>query len=151
MKSKFLVIVTLGMIAFAIPLFSQVATKSGTIYGRVIAAKGGQLPGTTVTLESDATPPQTATSGPTGGFRFANLPPGSYAVTFSMEGFTQLRQEDVRVSVGGSVELAITLSPTLGDEILIVEGSPLMDTRKTGNESTFSREYLDKVPSGRDP
>ena len=151
MKQKFLVVVVLGILALSIPAYSQIATKTGTIFGRVVDNNGDVLPGATVSVESDVTPSQMATTGPTGGFRFANLPPGSYSVTFTMEGFTQLRQEDVRVSIGGSVQLDVTLSATLSDEIVVIEGTPLMDTRKTGNESTFSREYLDKVPSGRDP
>jgi hypothetical protein len=95
--------------------------------------------------------PQTATTGPTGGFRFANLPPGMYSVNFSIEGFTEVRQEDVKVNIGGNVQLDITLKPTLQEEFVVVADTPVVDTKKTGIESTFDREYLDKVPSGRDP
>jgi hypothetical protein len=151
MKLKiFLMAFMLLAIALA-PVFAQVSTKAGSIYGKVVDEKGQPLPGVTVTLESTQVQAQTATTGPTGGFRFANLPPGKYSATFSIEGFTEVRQEDVQVSVGGSVNLEITLKPTLAEEFVVVADTPVVDTKKTGNDTTFNREYLDKVPSGRDP
>ncbi|MCI0601428.1 carboxypeptidase-like regulatory domain-containing protein, partial [bacterium] len=153
MKLKWFVLVAvpLFVLALAFSASAQVATKAGSVFGKVTDDKGAPLPGVSITLESTQIQPQTATSGPTGGFRFANLPPGTYAVTFSIEGFTEVRQEDVRVSIGGSVNLEITLKPTLAEEFVVVADTPVVDTKKTGNESTFNREYLDKVPSGRDP
>ncbi len=151
MKLKlFLMAIALLAVAVA-PVLAQVSTRTGSIYGKALDDKGGPLPGVTVTLESTEIQTQTATTGPTGGFRFANLPPGVYAVNFSIEGFTEVRQEDVRVSTGGEVQLEITLRPTLAEEFVVVADTPVVDTKKTGNESTFNREYLDKVPSGRDP
>ncbi len=151
-KNKFLMaVLPLLVITLALPAWAQVATRAGSIYGKVVDDKNAPLPGVTITLDSAVTQPQTATSGPTGGFRFANLPPGRYAATFSLEGFTEVRQEDVQVSVGGSVQLEITLKPTLAEEFVVVAETPVVDTKKTGNDTTFNREYMDKVPSGRDP
>ena len=151
MKFK-LFLLTIALVAIAsVPVLAQVTTRTGSIYGKITDDKSQPLPGVTVILESTDTQPQTAISGPTGGFRFANLPPGVYSATFSIDGFTEVRQEDVRVSTGGEVQLEITLRPTLSEEFIVVADTPVVDTRKTGNESTFNREYLDKVPSGRDP
>ncbi len=154
MRSKLLLalVVALFVFAFTYPALAQVSTRTGTIFGKVQDDKSGPLPGVSVNLECDSlSQPQSATTGPTGGFRFAAIPPGTCAVTFSIEGFTEVRQEDVRVSIGSSVNLEITLRPTLAEEFVVVADTPVVDTKKTGNESTFNREYLDKVPSGRDP
>ena len=102
-------------------------------------------------MESTLIPSQTAVTGSTGGFRFANLPPGPYSLNFSLEGFTELRQEDVRVSIGSTVELNILLKPSLQEEFTVIGETPTVDTTETGNESTFNRQYMDEVPSGRDP
>ena len=96
-------------------------------------------------------PAQTATSGPSGGFRFANLPPGVYSVNFAIEGFTEVRQESVQVNTGSQVQLEITLKPSLSEEFTVIGETPVVDTKKTGTSSTFSREYLEDVPSARDP
>src|SRR5262245_18660089 len=151
MKFKYLFFIVTALALATAPVFAQVATKTGSVYGKVVDDKKNPLPGVTVTLESTLISAQTATSGSTGGFRFASLPPGTYSLNFSLEGFTELRQEDVRVSVGGTVELNISLKPSLQEEFTVVGETPTVDSAKTGNESTFNRNYLDEVPSGRDP
>src|SRR5262245_62581739 len=114
MKTKLLfMVVVVFALAFAFPVYSQIATKTGSIYGKTIDDKGTPLPGVTITLESNEIPTQTATSGPSGGFRFANLPPGTYSVNFAIEGFTEVRQEEVRVSTGKQVQLDIAMKTSL--------------------------------------
>jgi hypothetical protein len=39
---------------------------------------------------------------------------------------------------------------SLQEEFTVGE-TPTVDTAETGNQSTFNKEYLDQVPSGRDP
>src|SRR5262245_35428038 len=136
---------------FALAAQAQVALKTGSIYGKITDDKGAPLPGVNLTLESDVIPAQAATSGPSGGFRFANLPPGAYSVNFSIEGFTEVRQEEVRVSTGSQVQLEITLKPSLSEEFTVIGETPVVDTKKTGTSQSFSREYLEDVPSARDP
>ena len=150
MRNKILLALVVAL-AFTVPVFSQVATKTGSIYGKTVDDKGAPLPGVGITLESDVIPTQTATSGPSGGFRFANLPPGTYSVNFSIEGFTEVRQEEVRVSTGSQVQLEITLKPSLAEEFTVIGETPVVDTKKTGISDTFNRDYLEDVPSARDP
>lgn len=151
MRNKLLLALVVGILAFTLPVFAQVTAKTGSIYGKVVDDKGAPLPGVSITLESDVIPSQTAGSGPSGGFRFANLPPGTYAVNFSIEGFTEVRQESVTVSVGSQVQLEITLKPSLSEEFTVIGETPVVDTKKTGTSQNFSRDYLDEVPSARDP
>jgi hypothetical protein len=154
MRNKFLwsLLVAVSIFAFTSPAYPQAAASAGSIYGRVQDDKGAPLPGVTTTLECDTlTRSQTAVTGPTGSFRFSQITPGMCSVTFSLEGFTEVRQEEVRVTIGGEVQLAITLRPTLQEEFVVVAETPVVDQRKTGNETTFSTEYLEQVPTGRDP
>jgi hypothetical protein len=151
MRNRILLLLVVGVLAFTIPVFGQVSTKTGSIYGKVVDDKGAPLPGVGITLESNVIPAQVAQSGPAGGFRFANLPPGDYSVNFSLEGFTEVRQEEVRVSTGSQTQLEITLKPSLAEEFTVIGEAPVVDTTKTGTSSSFSREYLEDVPSARDP
>jgi hypothetical protein len=150
MRNKILLALVVAL-AFTVPVFAQVALKTGSIYGKTVDDKGAPLPGVGITLESDVIPTQTATSGPSGGFRFANLPPGTYSVNFSIEGFTEVRQEEVRVSTGSQVQLEITLKPSLAEEFTVIGETPVVDTKKTGISDTYNRDYLEEVPSARDP
>jgi len=151
MKFKYLLLLAACVLAFVSPAFSQVGTKTGSIYGKVVDDKGAPLPGVSVTLESSLIPTQTATTGPSGGFRFANLPPGAYSATFTLQGFTEVRQEDVRVNTGSQVQLEIPLKASPTEQVVVTAEAPAVDKTQTGNQATFSREYLDKVPNGRDP
>ena len=153
MKTKWFLLMALGLlvVVYTLPVSAQIATKTGSIYGKVLDDKGAPLPGVTVTLESSEIPAQTATSGPSGGFRFANLPPAVYSVNFAIEGFAEVRQEDVRVSTGSQVQLEITLKPSLAEEFTVIGQTPVVDTKKTGTSETFDRDYLQDVPNARDP
>ncbi len=150
MRNKLLLALVL-VLAFTIPVFAQVSMKTGSIYGKTIDDKGGPLPGVSITLESTSLPPQSATSGASGSFRFANLPPGIYSVNFAIEGFTEVRQEEVRVSTGSQVQLEITMRPSLAEEFTVIGETPVVDTKKTGTSESFNRDYLEDVPSARDP
>ncbi len=151
MRNKILLALVVGILAFTLPVFAQIALKTGSIYGKTVDDKGAPLPGVSLTLESDVIPTQTATSGASGGFRFANLPPGTYSVNFSIEGFTEVRQEEVRVATGSQVQLEITMKPSLAEEFTVIGETPVVDTKKTGVSDTFNRDYLEDVPSARDP
>src|SRR5262245_21942536 len=151
MKWLLFMVVVLFAAASPFPVYAQIATKTGSIYGKAVDDKGAPLPGVNITLESNEIPTQNATSGPTGGFRFANLPPGVYSVNFSIEGFTEVRQEEVRVSTGSQVQLEITMKPSLAEEFTVIGETPVVDTKKTGTAQNFNRDYLEEVPSARDP
>jgi hypothetical protein len=150
MKRYFILVLAITL-AFAAPALAQVATKTGSIYGKILDDKSTALPGVQIVLESEVLPTQTAQSGASGAFRFANLPPGIYSVNFSIEGFTEVRQEEVRVSLGSQVQLEITMRPSLAEEFTVIGETPVVDSKKTGTSDTYSREYLEDVPSARDP
>ncbi len=142
---------TIGILFLSGFVAAQVATKTGSIYGKVTDDNGDPLPGVTLTLESATSSAQVAVTGPAGSFRFAQLVPAEYSIDFEIEGFVTLRQESIRITVGSEVQLDIKLKPALTEEFVVIGETPLVDARKTGASSTFSREYLDSVPSARDP
>lgn len=137
---KSLFFFTLSFLVLSMSAFAQVSTYTGTIFGKVFDDAGKPLPGVTVTLESSLIPSQTATTQASGGFRFANLPPGTYSVNVSMEGFTEVRQEEIQVTTGRTVELSIPLKASLQEEFTVIGETPAVDTTKTGNELTFLQE-----------
>jgi hypothetical protein len=131
--------------------FAQISTKTGTIYGKLVDDTQAPMPGVTIALNSDLIPTQLATSGANGAFRFVNLPPGTYSLRFTLQGFADVEQQDVRVKVGGSVELVLLMKPSLEETVTVLGEAPLVDTRKTGSSSTYSAESVVNMPNGRDP
>ena len=69
------------------PLFAQ---QTGSISGKVTASDGSALPGVTVEAKSDVLPNARVTvSGATGEYRLLALPPGSYTLTFTLQGMAR--------------------------------------------------------------
>src|SRR5262249_60331898 len=71
------------------PASAQVST--GEIFGRVTDATGAVLPGATVTIASAALiQAQTVATSASGGYRFPQIPIGTYTGTFDLTGFKKL-------------------------------------------------------------
>src|SRR5262249_32970472 len=62
------------------PIVPPIIEKRGAIYGKVVDESGIPIPGVSVILVSRMIPSQTATTDPSGNFRFGNLPAGAYSV-----------------------------------------------------------------------
>ena len=61
-------------------------------------------------------------------------------------------REGLQVSVGTSLDLALTLKVASVQETVTVTGeSPIVDTKATGTATNFTTEELDKIPTSRDP
>ena len=101
MRNRFLYFLVVGLLAFHFSAFAQVAVRTGAIYGKVVDQNGAPLPGVNISLESEVIPTLPVQSSASGIFRFPAVPPGVYSITFDIEGYTELIQEDVRVSTGG--------------------------------------------------
>lgn len=129
-------------------LFAQSA--SGGIYGNVSDASGAVLPGAVVTL-SGAFGTRSTTSGTQGEFRFLNLDHGAYKVTVSLTGFSKVAR-DVVVAVGTNVNLAFSLKvATVEEAITVTAETPVVDTKKVGIATTYTKDELSKIPTSRDP
>ena len=90
-----LLAVTIGSWLLAGPL-SLAQVNTGNVYGNVIDEQGGALPGGTATLIGPSAPMTTSVDA-NGLFRFLKVPPGKYAVTVTMPGFTTVTRENVIV------------------------------------------------------
>jgi len=124
---------------------------SGSIYGIVTDDQNFPLPGVSITLESQGALSLTAISDSKGAFRFANLAAGTYSVEFSIEGFTNVRQEELRLENGSQMLLNIELRPTLAEEFTVVGETPLVDTNSTSSNTFFDSDYVEEVPTARNP
>jgi hypothetical protein len=140
--------VTLCLLAAA-PGFAQRTT--GGIAGTVRDGTGAVLPGVTVAVTgANIVGTQTAVTNADGFYRFINLPPGSYQLKFTMSGFATLTQDELRVSVGGTVEqdAALALS-SLQDQITVMGDTGVVDTTSSQTASNIGREWVDNAPIQR--
>ena len=94
--------VVVMVIMSLVQMASAQGVTTGAIAGRVVDATGGVLPGVTVEAASPALIEGTRTTVTDGEGRYQiiELRPGSYAVTFSLPGFSTVRREGIDLSTG---------------------------------------------------
>ncbi|MFQ6083574.1 MAG: carboxypeptidase regulatory-like domain-containing protein [Candidatus Aminicenantia bacterium] len=132
--------------------FATAQIRYGEITGTVVDEDGIPLPGVTVTLESEIIATRTAVTSERGIFRFLSLDPGVYKLTCELPGFNTEVREPIKVVVGVRSDFRITLTAaTIKEEIIVTAESPVVDTKKTGIAHNVTDEWLDNIPSARDP
>jgi hypothetical protein len=87
-----------------------------------------------------------------GGYSLLALPPGAYVVTVNAEGFAKASASNVAITVGGSIELPITLAMARTEQTVEVAGAPgLVETTRTSTANTVGERQIDDLPiNGRD-
>jgi len=121
---------------------------SGDVSGTVTDPSGAVLPGAMVNLKNNATgATQTATTNPAGVYRFSLLPPGSYTVTASAQGFQGASQK-IQVAVGqasaANLQLAVGGS---GTTVEVTAEGGVVNTQNGNISTTFTPEQIQLTPN----
>ncbi|MDQ3419438.1 MAG: TonB-dependent receptor [Acidobacteriota bacterium] len=146
-----LVLLAMVLAAFdAAPAVAQI--EQGRLTGIVSDAQGALLPGVTVTATSPSLiGTRVAVTEGDGKFLFPALPSGTYALTFELKGFRQVKRENIVLTLGRTFAVDMSLEVASLEETLTVTGeSPLVDRTTTAIGSEFSAEKLAAVPSATD-
>ena len=142
-------IVLLG-IALVMPAVASAQQDSG-IAGVVRDDTGGVLPGVTVEATSPALIEgvRTAFTDGEGRYNITPLPPGTYAVTFSLPGFSTVIREGVELSSGFTAAINADMQVGGIEETITVTGaSPLVDVQNVRVQTRVTNELRAALPSG---
>lgn len=145
-----LIFTLLAVLVVALPLQAQQTT--GTLRGRVLDPDGQALPGVTVTVSGDALigGSRTTVTGINGGYNFAALPPGTYAVRIELSGFRTYVQEGIAISLGAASTINATLELSAVEETITVTGeSPVVDVTSSSVSTNFNAEFIEDLPTMR--
>jgi len=143
-------VVVLLLLGLAAPLAAQ--STSGSVQGTVKDAQGAVLPGVAVTAYSDAlvVGKMTAYTDERGVYRFPSLPVGSYVIEAELAGFASVRQEDVRVKLGGALQVDITLPQAkVAEAITVSAEAPVVSVVSNSVSSNFDSGFIDRQPLPR--
>lgn len=152
MKNKYSSLIILGILLCFFSSLVYAQRLTGTIRGTVKDETGAVLPGVTVEIESPALIGgiQSATSSERGIYIFRALAPGTYTVTYSMEGFQTIKRENIVVSVGKTTTIDINMRISAVEETITVTAeAPLVDVTKSGTTTTYNLDLLDNLPMTR--
>src|SRR5512132_2548102 len=138
-----------GVISVLLPgaVFAQ-----ASLTGVVRDASGAVLPGGTVEAASPMLieKVRTTVTNDTGQYRIENLKPGTYAVTFSLAGFSTVIREGIELQGSFSATINADLRVGTVTETITVTGeSPIVDVQNTTQQRVLSHEVIDVIPSGR--
>ncbi|MFO7865584.1 MAG: carboxypeptidase regulatory-like domain-containing protein [Candidatus Aminicenantes bacterium] len=143
----------MGMaILFLFSMFAVAQEQTGELVGTVTDEEGNPLPGVSVTADSPSLMgTASSVTNMDGDYRLLRLPPGTYTVTYEMQGFGTLRREGIVIRLGRTFSLDVTLRPAaLEEEVTVVGQSPVVDVKKSSTTYEISKEMFSKLPRGRD-
>jgi len=149
-RRSLLTLMCVGLVFCSWP--AQAQEQTGAIQGIVKDASGAILPGATVEARSPrVVGVSTTVTDAQGRYRFPALPPGTYTVTATLQGFTPGKVEDTVVALGQLLTINLTLAVGGVTETVQVTGeSPLIDVKQSATFTTVSEATIDRIPKGRD-
>ena len=146
---RILVSMLVALVGLPAMLYAQ-----ASIAGQVKDASGAILPGVTVEASSAALieKVRSAVTDGSGQYRIELLPPGDYAVTFSLPGFSTVRREGIQLTGTFTANVDADLRVGALEETITVTGeSPIVDVQSATRQRVIDRELIDSVPAGRSP
>src|SRR5712691_1125556 len=136
-----------ALLLLPVPLFAQ-----ASVTGTVRDASGAVLPGVTVEAASPALIEKTraATTDGTGQYRIIDLKPGTYTLTFTLQGFASVKREAVELS--GTQTATIPMEMRVGaiaESVTVTGESPVVDVQSARREVVMNTNIIQALPVAR--
>ena len=145
-RITFLLLASLGVLLFSVPLFSQ--GNNGRILGTVTDQTGGVISGATVSIiDKDRGVARTLTTDDAGEYNAPTLIPGTYTVRAEAKGFKTLERQNVVLEVGKEVRVDLTVQP--GEQtqsVTVTEAIPLVETTNATLGGTLNNADINDLP-----
>jgi hypothetical protein len=145
-----------GRLVFAAALLALIPAaafaQTSAIAGVVKDTSGAVLPGVTVEVSSPALieKVRSAVTDSSGQYKITTLRPGTYAVTFTLPGFSVVKRENVELTSDFTATINADLKVGALEETITVSAeSPIVDTQSITTRTVMTREVMDAIPTGR--
>ena len=141
-------VVTLAAISSLLLLCASVvhSQTTGNLEGTVTDQGGEPLPGVTIALTSpNLQGARSATTGAGGRYRFPGIPPGSYLVRASLEGFGAVEKK-ATVTLDATVAVTLQLNLSTTAEVTVTGEAPLIDATSTTAGSNYAGKVIGQLP-----
>jgi hypothetical protein len=130
----------------AAPAHAQVLY--GSIVGNVTDAQGAAIPAATVTVTSRETNlTREVISNEVGAYNVANLPPGTYEVRVSLQGFREFQQTNVPLGAGQISRVNVRLElGALTETVTVQSSAELLQTDRTEVRTVLRSDEIVNLP-----
>jgi hypothetical protein len=143
---------TLLIVALTLSGLSPLALAQqtlGSLNGTVIDSTGAVVQNVNVKVHAAATNLEvTATSKADGSFSVADLPIGTYEVTFTKNGFQTAVYPQIIIQGNRTATVNAKLNPGKVSSTVTVEATPLLNETDTTNGYTMGAQQIESVPLG---
>ncbi len=136
-----------AILALVLPVGAQAPT--GNISGRVMSNDGQPLPGVTVEVTSPSAPgSRSVITSETGDYLVALLPPGTYTISFVLDGFqTQQRTLNVAGIQNARLDANMSLAALTVSVDVVGQAQPFVETAQVA--TNFTQQLMATLPSNR--
>ena len=138
----------LFLAAVAIPLLAFAQTERGTITGVVLDSTKAAVPGVSVKVINTGTNAAvTVVSSDSGSYSAANLPPGTYRIEATLEGFRTSIVEGVTLAAGTTARIDVSLNlGAMSESVNVVAENATVQTEDAKVATTVSNRLIDELP-----
>jgi outer membrane receptor protein involved in Fe transport len=141
-------LVVLVLSALAGP--AVLAQTTSNIVGRVADEQGNPLPGAAVDASGPALQgTRAAVTDSQGRYRLSLVPPGTYVLTYSLQGFAREKQNGVAVGLGKDTTLNANLHISTTAEMTVMSEAAALDFTSTAVGTNLDNRAVTTLPTGR--
>src|SRR5215813_880621 len=129
--------------------FAQARADAADLRGYVRDQQNAVITTATVTARNPATNKSyTTTTNSDGFYQLLNLTPGEYDLTVEAPSFNKAVLPAVRLTVGQTADLDVSLEPGAIDAVVTISGATaeLVETSKTAVATTVDQQRIDNLP-----
>jgi hypothetical protein len=143
---------TRTLFAVGVLLLTSSLASAQTLAGAVRDTSGAVLPGVSVEASSPALieKVRAAVADGSGQYQITNLPPGTYTITFSLQGFSTLVREGVELTGGGvtTINAELRVGGIL-ESITVTGETPVVDVQTSRQQTVLSGDVVRALPAAR--
>ncbi len=131
-----------------LPLTAFAQSERGTITGLVMDSSKAAVPGVSVAVINTGTNAATnVVSSDSGNYSATNLPPGTYRIEATLQGFQTSKVEGITLNAGTAARVDVTLSlGSVSESVLVVAENAVVSTEDAKVATTVSNRLIDELP-----
>jgi outer membrane receptor protein involved in Fe transport len=148
LSSRLLVSTLVVLLALSATSAAQTQITTGIIQGSVSDATGASLPGVTVEARNlETNTGRTLVTESDGRFVFLQLAPGNYRLTYTLQGFATLVQENVQLTVGQAITLPVSMKVSgVAETVTVTTATPVIESSRTAAATTLNQTTIETIP-----
>ena len=138
----------IAALVLAVPFAAFAQTERGTITGVVMDSSKAAVPGASIAVINTGTnAASNVVSSESGTYSATNLPPGTYRIEATLQGFQTSKVEGVILNAGTTARVDVTLSlGSVSESVLVVAENAVVQTEDAKVATTVSNRLIDELP-----